>query len=86
MFLYLVQDVNLLKKKIAILSEKKKYILQRQSIHTNPYLPLQLLLFQPEFGLDSSRRYIGKTHHPDFCISPFSTMLYLLSLYQMRSQ
>lgn len=41
--------------------EKKNYILQQQSMYTsNPYLPLHLLLFQPEFRLDFSMRSVGK--------------------------
>lgn len=40
---------------------KKDYMLQQQSTHiNNPYLPLHLLLFQPEFRLDFSMRSIGK--------------------------
>lgn len=83
MLLYPVRVVNILKKNYYTLGKKN---LQQQSIHTNPYLPLQLHLFQPESGLDSSRRYICKTHHLQFCISPFLTMFCLLSLYQMCSQ
>jgi len=72
-------------KKIIMPSEKS-CISEQQSIHTNPYLPLHLLLFQPEFRLESSRRYIWKGHHAEFCISPFPTMLCLLPLHQMCSQ
>lgn len=64
-----------LKKKYYTLGKKKIYILQQQSIHPNLYLPWQPLLFHPGFRLDSSRRYILKTHNPEFCISPFPTML-----------
>lgn len=45
----------------ALGEKKNNYILQQQSSHTNnPYLPLHLLLIQPEFRLDFSMRSVGK--------------------------
>lgn len=51
---------------------KKDYILRQQSTHTNdPYLPLHLLLFQPEFRLDFSMRFIGKLVLQSFVFHSF---------------
>lgn len=65
---------------------KKNCILQQQSMYTsNPYLPLHLLLFQPEFRLDFSMRSIGKLIIQSFVFHVFLQCC-LLSLYQVYSQ